>query len=259
MINRIPRICCAIVIAIASASLAAAHGPQLQISNQNGKIVTHQVIQEGPYAEMTNPKSLYVIPVREFNGGWYARPNNTQRPAPIGGPQYYSGPGLAYGSQAGTADAFLEGEGLSLEFEAGLQVWDGAAFVGSIDHTVRAFRGISDAAAEAFTSATAPFESLAFPQVKEGLEAHTTARFQLLGGSKPANGLYLLSMSVSTSQPGVADSNLFQFLLNKNATAELPSALAALSFPTSLVQVVPEPASALILLLVSVWLPRLRR
>ena len=60
-------------------STAFAHGPQIQITNDNNKIVTRQLLNDGPYSDtLTPPKSVYVMPLLELDGTWYSRPNNSQ-------------------------------------------------------------------------------------------------------------------------------------------------------------------------------------
>jgi hypothetical protein len=57
-------------------SVVQAHGPQLQITDDNNKLVTRQIILNKPYSILTVPKSVYVIPMAQFNGIWYSQPNN---------------------------------------------------------------------------------------------------------------------------------------------------------------------------------------
>lgn len=234
-------------------SVTLAHGPQLQITNDDGKIVTRSIFMEAPYAALTPRKSVYVMPVLEFNGSWYARPNGTIDPV-LGTPVYFSGPGLAYGhDQAdGGPRAFEAGSILSLDFTDGLKRWDGTGFVDPGTEQIQAFRGSpANPSATAVTSDSAPFESLAFSPISEDYdeEAHGSARFRLLGdGSDPLStsqdGVYLLSLSVSSTQAGLAASDEFFYLLNKGAAAsDVAAAVSSLGVDASLVQYVPEPSS----------------
>ena len=85
------------VFAALTAQLVYAHGPQIQITNDNNKIATRQLHLDGPYSDaLTAPKSVYVMPVFEFSGVWYSRPNNEIDPILLQ-PAFPSGPGLAYG------------------------------------------------------------------------------------------------------------------------------------------------------------------
>src|SRR3954471_1656796 len=64
-----------------AAVTALAHGPQLQVTNDNGRIVTRQLIADAPYSNsLTAMKSVYVMPLAEFNGVWYSRPNSSIDP-----------------------------------------------------------------------------------------------------------------------------------------------------------------------------------
>src|SRR4051794_39084843 len=74
-----------------------AHGPQIQITNDGGKIKTRQLIADGPYSNsLTAVKSVYVMPLLDFSGVWYSRPNSAIDPI-LGVPAFPSGPGFAYG------------------------------------------------------------------------------------------------------------------------------------------------------------------
>lgn len=251
------------VLLLASLAPGAAwgHGPQIQITNTQGKIVTRDLITDSPFTPLTPPRSVYVMPIMEWQGSWYARPNLSERPI-IGGPQFYSGPGIAYGSQTATPDPFAPGENFSLEFGDLLRQWDGDAFVPAGETQIRAFRGSpTNMTAMATTSDNAPYASLEFPAIEADYssDAHASARFQFLPngidpGGGPDDGIYLLSLSLSTTQPGIEPSDPFYFVLTKNASRhETMAAVTALGFSPSLVQhlgtVVPEPSSLALALL----------
>lgn len=245
-------------IALFACTTALAHGPQIQITNTGDKIVTHDLIGDGNYDSPTPARSVYVMPVLEDLGKWYTRPNTAERPI-IGGPQHYSGPGLAYGSQVGTADAFAVSGVFTLSLTDGLLAWNGTAFDDPGTEQVRAFRGSpSSMTATAITSDSGPFESLAFTAIAAGYnsEAHATARYQFLGdgidpATEPDDGIYLLSLRLSTSEVGIADSDEFYFVMHKNAPhADIRVAIESLGVSPSLVQVVgqmiPEPSALVI-------------
>jgi PEP-CTERM motif len=244
------------------ATAAHAHGPQLQITNDSNKIVTRQLIMDGPYSDsLTAPKSVYVIPVLELDGVWLSRPNNTTV-ADV--PVYPSGPGLAYGYDLadGGPQAFAEGSQLSVSFTAGLKLWNGATFVDPGATQLKVFRGSNvDIAAPpenlAITSDSGPFDSVSINPVAadygtEGPEVHNSLRFALLGdGSSPTSaspdGVYLLSMQVTSTQSGLAPSDEYFFVLNKNASdPTVASAVASLGVASSLVQYVPEPGTGVL-------------
>jgi hypothetical protein len=243
----------AIVMAVVDG--AWAHGPQIQVTGDGGKIVTRSLLLDGPYSDsLTDAKSVYVMPVRENVGVWYSRPNGEIDPV-LQVPAFFSGPGIAYGygfdpSQPSSA-AFAAGSVFSLEFTAGLMRWDGAAFVDPGSVQVEAFRGsIGAPTATARTSDVAPFASLPYGAVNyasDGDEVHTTSRFRMLGdGVSPAvegpDGVYLLSLQLTNT--GTTASDPFYFVLNKNQTrTTVEAAVASLNIAAPLVQFVPEPGA----------------
>jgi hypothetical protein len=257
-----------------AATAAFAHGPQIQITNDNGKIVTRQLIQDGPYGDsLTSPKSVYVMPLLDFSGVWYSRPNNEQL---AGLPAFPSGPGLAYGYDLadGGPQAFAGGSVISVGLLDGLKLWNGAAYADAGATELKAFRGsnanISTPEANfAITSDVGPFDSLSLAAIaenygSEGDEVHGSFRWALLGdGSSPTSaspdGVYLLKLQASSTQDGLAPSDPYYFVLPKNATPEaVAAAVSSLGFAPELVQVVPEPAAALSLASVAMGISLLR-
>ena len=242
---------------------AFAHGPQIQLTVDNNKIVTRRLLQDGPYSDsLTSPKSVYVMPVLELSSVWYSRPNNEQL---AGLPAFPSGPGLAYGYDLadGGPQAFAAGSLISVGFSDGLKLWNGVAFVDAGATELKAFRGsnanISTPAANfAITSDAAPLDNVSLAAVaenygSEGGEVHGSFRWALLGdGSSPTSaspdGVYLLKLQVSSTQDGLAPSDPYYFVLHKNAAPEaVTAAVSSLGFAPSLVQLVPEPSAWLIL------------
>lgn len=252
----------AIFMPLAAAS-AYAHGPQIQVTNDGGKIVTRQLIADGPYSySLTTVKSVYVMPLLDFNGVWYSRPNSSIDPI-LGVPSFPSGPGFAYGYDLadGGSQLFAAGSVLSLGFTDGLKQWNGTSYADAGATQLKAFRGSNASIASppenfATTSDSGPFDSLDLPTVAtnygtEVAEVHTSLRFALLGdGADPLsvspNGVYLLSMRLTSTQNGLAASDPFYFALYKNAApGVLLDAVNALGFSASAVQFadVPEPAA----------------
>lgn len=251
-------------VAALATSAANAHGPQIQITNDNNKLVTRALYLDGDYSlALTSPISVYVMPVLESGGVWYSRPNN-ELVADV--PAFPSGPGLAYGYDLadGGPQAFATGSVLSIGFLDGLKLWNGSAFADAGATELKAFRGsnvniTTPAANFATTSDTSPFDSVSLAAVaenygSEGAEVHGSLRWALLGdGSSPTstspNGVYLLSLQLSSTQNGLASSDPYYFVLHKNAApSDVAAAVASLGFAPELVQVVPEPASAIVLL-----------
>jgi hypothetical protein len=250
-----------------------AHGPQIQITNDNNQIVTRQLHLEGPYStSLTDPTSVYVMPLdvsAEVAGNvWYSRPNGA-----INGvtmlPSYTSGPGLAYGfgydPLVPATQKFATGSLFSITFTDGLKKWNGSSFVDAGDTQLKAFRGSNVAIGSpvenfATTSDAGPFDSVSLPAVAEGYgadddEVHNSVRWALLGdGSSPyssvADGVYLLSLQLSSTQPNLGPSDEYYFVLHKGAPfANVQSAVNSLQAPAGAVQYVPEPSGILTLAL----------
>ena len=254
------RLCMFAVVVALAASPAFAHGPQIQITNDNDKIVTRQILKDGPYsASLTAPKSVYVMPLLELGGVWYTRPNQDLNPITML-PQYYSGPGLTYGYDLvdGGPQAFATGSVLSMSFLDGLKLWDGAAFSSAGPTELKAFRGSNVNIAsppENFAGTRGgPTDLVSLNPVlenygSEGVEVHNTVRFALLGdGTSPTssspNGVFLAKLEISSRQEGLASSDPFYFVLHKNASrAAIDAAVESLGIDAALVQYVPEPSS----------------
>jgi hypothetical protein len=222
------------------------HGPQLQITSNNGKIVTREIFLDEPYAPLSAPKSVYLIPLLSTSGQYFSRPNDEE--AAPGVPAFNSGPGLAFGLGA----TFNSGFNFRLTFTDGLKIWDGSSFVDPGLEQIQAFRGsFSNPSATAVTSDTGPFASLNFPTIAAGYaeSSHNSASFRLLGdGISPTaasdDGVYLLSLQLQSTDPNLAPSDPYYFVLYKNAPiAEALAATRALKVSSADVQVVPEAGS----------------
>jgi hypothetical protein len=252
-----------------AASAACAHGPQIQITNDNNKIVTRALHKDGDYSlALTAPKSVYVMPLVPNNDIWYSQPNNAIN-AITQLPSFPSGPGLAYGYDLadGGPQTFATGSTLSVGLLDGLKTWNGTAFVDAGATQLKVFRGtnanISTPPEEfAVTSDAGPFDSVSLAPVAEnyggGLhpeEVHASLRWALLGdGTSPTSaspdGVYLLKLQVSSTQDGLAPSDPIYFLLHKNVPEiAISGAIKTLGISREFVQVVPEPGAALIALL----------
>jgi hypothetical protein len=251
---------CALAISAAlAASPASAHGPQIQITNDNNKIVTRELLLEEPYsASLTPRKSVYVMPLREFGGVWYSRPNNVSSATIPGAPEYPSGPGLAWGYDTidGGPQAFAEGSVLSVAFTDGLQRWNGTMFADAGATQLKAFRGSNANVTSppenfAITSDAAPFDSVSLAAIAANYEAgaHGSLRFALMGdGASPsstsADGVYLVAQQLGSTQSQLNPSDPFYFVLHKNAAMQdIVAAVQSLGVAPALVQwVVPEPS-----------------
>jgi hypothetical protein len=261
---------CACAMVCVAGSLYA-HGPQIQITADSGKIVTRSILND-VYEPLTTPKSVYVMEVLDYRGVWYARPETKLNPpdhatAP-GQPTYYSGPGLAYGLGL----TFAEGNSFSINFNTGLKLWNGASFGDPGSTALQYYRGGSIGASGQLINPTASIVTsdggasplLTFAAIAAGYagEAHSTARLRFLGdgtttpagsgpqvgtvASEPADGVYLASLILSSDEAGLADADPYYFVMHKNVPwSEVAAAVGSLDVPNSAVQVlgVPEPAA----------------
>ena len=74
------------------------------------------------------------------------------------------------------------------------------------------------------------------------------------------DGIYLMTMTYASTEPGLNASAPFYFLLHKNAPpAEIIAAVGSLGVASSFVQYVPEPSTASLLAACLATLPALRR
>ncbi len=264
---RIGILALAVWTALATAT-ARAHGPQIQITDDNNKLVTRQLFRNEPYTALSPPASVYVIPMRQLGGIWYVQPNSDLDPI-LQQPAFPSGPGLAYGYDQvdGGPRDFAVGSTFSEVFVDGLKRWNGSAFVDPGTEQIGAFRGSAVAPADqATTSDSAPYAGITYPAISATYTAddHSAARFRLLGnGTDPLSpsqdGIYLLSLQLKSTQPGLAPSDPFYFVLRKHATdATTIEAVNALvqsqGISPALVQYVSEPTSLLLVALAAVSL-----
>jgi hypothetical protein len=246
--------------ALAAAALpVAAHGPQIQTTGETGKIVTREIVDEASYSTvLSDPKSVYVMPLAEYLSVWRARPDGSLLPDMT--PEFVGWPGYAYGYgyDAATNPApFPLGSKFILGFTAGLKSWDGAAFVDAGLTEAEAYRGSSASpTALARTSDAGPFQSLMFPGgtgisfAAEAGDTHNTVHYRMLGDgtsttSALSDGVYLLGLQLSSTAASVAASDPFYFVLNKNAAwSTVAAAVNSLNIDGSRQQwVVPEPGT----------------
>ncbi len=268
------------LVAVAAAGEALAHGPQIQATVENGKIVTRRLIKDGPYSDsLTAPTSVYVMPVvKDFSGVWLTRPNDALLPGGI--PEFPSGPGLAYGYgyDASTNPApFPLGSQLVLSFVDGLKEWDSAAnaYIDPGVTELESFRGSGVNSVAARTSDTAPFADIKFPSVippATGIaftddETHTSVSYRMLGdGNSPTSNLpdggriYLASLRLGSTDPSVAASDPFYLVLSKGAQQmDVAIAAGSLGVPPSGIQFVPEPTAIALTALAAALTPWSRR
>ncbi|MBX3426932.1 MAG: PEP-CTERM sorting domain-containing protein [Pirellulales bacterium] len=242
---------------VSAARTASAHGPQIQTTNDNGKIVTRRIVDDSAYSTALTPAtSLYVMPLAEYLGVWRAQPDGSTQLD--GTPNYIGWPGFAYGYgyDAATNPApFPLGSRFVLGFVDGLKAWDGAAFVDAGDVQAQAYRGSSASPSALMTTSDAgPYESFLFPNplAFSNANVHASVHYRMLGDgasttSPLADGLYLLSMQLDSTDSSLTASDPFRFLLVKGAAPEtVAAAVAALGYAPGEVQslvTIPEPGT----------------
>jgi hypothetical protein len=242
----------ALVVGILIPTCAYAHGAQIQIGVTNNQIVTHALFDNEPYQAATPVQRVYAIPMiqralGDANDGWYAAPNQ-----PVAA---FAGPGVAL-----LDNNFATGSILKVTFLDGLKRWNGSAFV---DPGTEQIAGSTSSlfAPQTLTSDAGPFGTITLSAASGASNDHKTLRWRLLGDGASPNtasddGVYLLSLQLSTDQPGITPSDPYCFLLNKNATPA--EAAAALAFANA--NLVPEPAGlAALAIVVGTLFPRPRR
>jgi hypothetical protein len=256
-------------------SLAYGHGPQIQITidPEVAKIVTREIVPDEDYFNaLTIPKQVYVMPLLDYSGVWYSRPNDAPHPILPNQPQYFSGPGFTYGfdrADGGTQE-FAQNSVLTLNFTEGLKLWDGAAFNDPGLTQFKAFSGSNIDTASNFTVTTDGGPSGPVTVGTVGLNyspnVHVTIRYGLLGNgttslSDSPNGVYLASLQLSSTQDGLAPSDEFLFVLPKNVPyATVVAAVDSLGYAPSAVQwLIPEPGSLALASLGAIGLAVLRR
>lgn len=233
-----------VAVAMVASAITYAHGPQIQVTNTNGKIITRELFLDDPYGDvLTDPKSVYVMPLLPTSGVYYSRPNNSE--VSPGVPEFLSGPGIAYG----IGQTFQSGFNFRLSFVDGLKLWNGASYNDPGTEQVMAFRGsFSAPTAQAVTSDTGPFAGINFSTISPTYNSgsHSSASFALLGDgvngtSASDDGVYLLSLQLSSTQTNLTASDPYYFVLYKNvALSEAITAANSLGFDRSAIQIVPE-------------------
>ncbi|MCS7033705.1 MAG: hypothetical protein NZ561_06875 [Phycisphaerae bacterium] len=262
---------CSLGVAVA----ASAHGPQIQITfnPSSGKIESRQIVSTNSAPTQITPLTrVYVMPMLPTGLEFFIRPDATPNPT-TGAPLFVSNPGIAYQYESfvpGTGWSHsgsstlpnLQGTSFTIHFNDALKQWNGTTFIDPGPEQLQMDRGgtLANPAASARTSDTGPFESLPLTQIgAAGANPHHTVRYRLLGDGVSStvegdDGVYLATLSVSSSAPGVLPSDPFYYVFFKNAhhdhndLEEALIAAAALGFPPSQIQayvIVPEPMGAI--------------
>lgn len=282
------RSCCAVTVTVLFAAASAyGHGDQIQITFNpvSGKIETRQVVHTASTpTSITNLKRIYVMPFRALIGGagdgWYTRTNEETNA--FGVPLYPTGPGIAYEYESqlpGTGWSYsgsasqpnLQSSAFSYQFVDGLKQWNGSVFVDPGTEQLQTFRGdgTSIPTIMANTTDVAPFNSLAMSTITSlSANPHSSIGFRMLGdgtgyglngAAAGDDGIYLLSLALTSTAAGVGPSDPFYFVMHKNVdVAAALNAANALGFDPSLIQIAPEPGS-LSILIIAISLTVLRR
>lgn len=237
-------LCATACVAIGSPTLA--HGPQMQITVDGGKLTTRNVLTN-TYAPLTDEKRVYAMPVLsvddfDFGTSWRAIPDTD--------PSYPYGPGAAYG----VGGTLPTGSTLTLSFLDELKVWDGASFVSAGLTGLTALRtgnpGPTSLTGNAAFSGGQDMTAEVAIGASYTEDAHASVTYVFLGdGTSPAatvdDGVYLAKLGWSSSDPLVAPSDPFYLVLNKGPATELMAAIGSLGFGASEVQYlsIPEPSA----------------
>ncbi|MDB5328185.1 MAG: hypothetical protein JWM57_3754 [Phycisphaerales bacterium] len=241
----------------AAASTVMAHGPVVQISVENNKIVTRGLVFDtANYGDVNPVQYSYVVPLvqrslGDANDGWYAQFNSTNSEAA------YLGPGIKYGSAG-----FNSGVTITETIADGLKLWDGTSFTDPGNEQVQGLRGSIGAPSATLASMDGGVGgsfSLTTPATITAT-SHSQVYWRLLGdgltsASASDDGVYLLTLKLTTSQAGVAASAPYYLLLSKNASAEAQA--AGQNFVNT--TLVPEPAFAGVAAMLSTGLLGRRR
>jgi prepilin-type N-terminal cleavage/methylation domain-containing protein/prepilin-type processing-associated H-X9-DG protein len=257
---------------------ASAHGPQIQITVEtanNNKIVTRQLLLEEPYssaAGQTAPASVYVMPLSSVS--YLGQPVSRVKPS---NSQTF-GPGFTYGYDQTLGGSRLLTANLNLHV-AGLQIWDGAAFVatGANKEQIGLLQSTSNVNLDTVKTTASGGDLPISITANYTADAHSGVRYTLLGdGLDPyapsRNGVYLMTLQLNGIQisPSITPSSPFYFILGKNvAASELTSVVnsftASQGISASLIQYtanVPEPSTVALAALSMLGLligPRRRR
>lgn len=268
-----------LVSTLVTTAVAYGHGDQIQITFNpaTGRIETREIVHTSSRpGAVTDSKRVYVMPMLPLAGGagdgWYVRPNDERNIFDI--PLYPTAPGVTYQYDPtqlpGSGWSFsgsstlpnLQGSNFGYQFVSGLMEWDGTDFVDPGSEQLQMFRGdgtnVPSILAE--TSDSGPFESLQLSTINSmSGNPHHSVGFRLLGDgighalAGPAagdDGVYLASLIVTSSASGVGSSDPFYFIMHKNADiAAALEAASSLGFSESRIQVIPEPATAALILL----------
>lgn len=205
-------------------STASAHGPQIQLTVDAGKITTRQILPGSSYSTtngLTAPVSIYVLPVNpvSFLG------NPVARVQPISTEVF--GPGFTYGY-----DQFVNPGGTrpfagNLDLKVGgLKIWNGSSFVdtGAGMEQLGLLQSSSNVVADTVKSVMGSDSHLTIPVAAAyGADEHSSMRYQLLGDGLSPNvdsrdGIYLATFGLSGIQatPSLIPSDAFYFILAKN-------------------------------------------
>ena len=224
-----------------------AHGPQMQVTLDNNKITTRRILDDDyTSAGVTPATSVYVIPVLPvtFVGQPVARvkPVNEQT----------FGPGVAYGYDQldGGAPDFTAPFSLHV---AGLEIWDGTSFAPTGAEQLGLLQASGNVNPDSTKTTVAGTDLAVAVSATYTATAHSSIRYSLLGdGNDPyaasRDGVYLATLQLSgTQSPAITPSDPYYFVLNKNASPEaLSAAIGSLGVALGMIQIIPEPAAALL-------------
>jgi hypothetical protein len=234
-------------------------------NDDNNKIVTRNVLLDGPYntfpAPPSPPTTVYVMPlapISTFGGtSYWLQPNPDVEFAATG-----TGLAWSYGwtYDTGPHVTFPEGSHFVESMIGGLKKYNGAAFVDAPGGAqLEAHKSATNFAVSGPGAHSISLKDLVAPTSPMDtthLDDHTAVQWQLLGdGIVPdathppafvADGTYMIQLGLSLAgQPAgssIEDSDPYYFVMYKGVSADEALAAATLAFPGAAIQVVPEPA-----------------
>ena len=230
-----------------SPALVLAHGTQIPIAIEGGRIVTYEWGLGGDTTIAGKSRDrLFTIPLSEYtataaNAGWYGTPQDDSDPLTSAN-SAFSHPGLAYGRST-----FQNGTTLSVSFVQEASVWNGSSFGSTGGEMIQALRGGSlTATFPNWVRSDGTSNGTGTSIALSGLNAdsHSTIRWRMLDSTGSStgmieDGIYLAMLQISTDQIGVQSSLPYAFLFTKNASST--DIAAAEAFVSA--NIIPEPAS----------------
>ncbi len=266
------------------ASSALAHGPQVQISlDDANKVVVRQIVTTSSsesflprFATLTPPTSVHVLPVfvvnnptNAFNGQVTVQPHPFSQPGGHSGGggysfryNFYTPDTNMFINDAPVGKVNLEGTNFRMQYTSGLTRWDGSSFIDAGDTQLKAQRGSDgnknnplqimtsqdDGPASSFINfgtLNAPTGSAVLSQNPHGYITHSLVGDGVNPTSPVLDGIYKISLQISSTHSDIAASDTFDWVLFKGVSVSEAADVAEMLGGSQ--QVIPEPASLIAL------------